>query len=84
MNKTLERVTRGGSIMQKQLDEANARVRVVAEYIKNGDVHHDPDWSRDLEMMYLGHGTTILEFNVEKGYTNFNGAAMAHLDMIRE
>lgn len=70
--------------MQEELDEANARMREAAEHIKNGDVHHDPDWSWDLEMMCLEHDTAVLEFAVEKGYTDFNQAAVAYIEMICE
>lgn len=68
--------------MQEELDAANAQLAEVAQHIRNGDVHPDPDWSWEIQLTCLEHDTAVLEFAVEKGYTDFNTAASAYIDMI--
>lgn len=60
--------------MQKDLDEAKARRLVVLELIYKGEIHPDPDWSWDCEVICLEHDISVLEFAVERGYTDFNTA----------
>jgi hypothetical protein len=63
--------------MQKDLEKAKLRLQVIEDLILKGDIHPDPDWSWDLEVICLEHDIAVFNFAIEKGHTDFNQACEA-------